>query len=30
MMRAMQAELDEVTRRAERAGDIDPLEAVGS
>jgi len=26
----MQAELDEVTRRGERAGDIDPLEAVGS
>jgi hypothetical protein len=30
MMRAMQAELDEVTRRGERVGDIDPLDAVGS
>ena len=30
MMRAMQAELDEITRRGSPSTDIDPLDAVGS
>lgn len=30
MMRAMQAELDEITRRGSPSMDIDPLDAVGS
>jgi hypothetical protein len=30
MMRAMHAELDEITRRGSPSTDIDPLDAVGS
>ena len=30
MMRAMHAELEEITRRGKPSADIDPLEAVGS